>query len=66
MDYITHGKVAQVLADVALEEWPLNTDKFIGSAPASQKICNRVGIGNQLIVNMVETLLYRAYTDNSK
>jgi len=65
MNYTTHLKVAQILADVVLEECPFNTDKFIGSKPGAKYICDRVGISNELIVKMVELFLYHAYTYTS-
>ena len=65
MNYTTHLKVAQTLADVVLEECPFNTDKFIGSQPGAKYICDRVGISNELIVKMVELFLYHAYTYKS-
>ena len=65
-NYTAHIKVAQTLADIALEKWPYNTDKFIGSSPAAKKICDSVGIGNQLIVNMVEVILYQEWKKQSK
>ena len=62
----TFGKVAQVLADIAIEEWPYGTDKFIGSDPASKMICGRVGITDPTIIAFVQTLLYRSYDEDAQ
>ena len=62
----TFSKVAQVLADIAIEEWPFGTDEFIGSDPASKRICDRVGITDPTIIAFVQTLLYHSYDEDSK
>ena len=62
----TYGKVAQVLADIAIEEWPYGTDKFIGSDPASKMICDRVGITDPVIIAFVQNLLYHSYDEDSQ
>ena len=62
----TFGKVARVLADIALEEWPYGSDEFIGSGPASDRICDRVGITDPTIIAFVQTLLYHSYEEDSK